>query len=195
MESVPSPYRIRWTRTDCEDFQTRGLLQAGKYELIEGEIIRKMGQKPPHAITVSRLFAWCLSVFSGDFVQTQATINVSPEDNPTSEPEPDVFALNRSAVHFLSNYPVPSDLLLVVEVSDTTLAFDLSTKAALYARAGIIEYWVVDVLGRALTIHRQPEQGRYQTVIRYAADEMVSPLSRPDATVRVSTLLPPLPVD
>ena len=123
---------------------------------------------------------------------SQATIDVAPEDNLTSEPEPDVFVLNQSVAAFTDGYPGPSDLVLVAEVADTTLAFDLSTKAALYARAGIGEYWVVDVAGRSLTTHRDPRAGVYQSVVRYAADESVSPAGRPESPVLVATLLPPL---
>ncbi len=193
MEAIPSPFRIRWTRDDCEDFVQRGLLTPGKFELIEGEIIRKVGQKRPHTAGVALLFAWCLSVFGIRYVQSQGTINVSPEDTPTSEPEPDVFVLNKPIDDFPVEYPGPEDLLLVAEVSDTTRAFDLATKAGLYARAGIIEYWVVDVIGRALTVHRNPQGGRYQDVVQYAADETVASLSRPDVRVLVSSILPPLP--
>jgi Uma2 family endonuclease len=191
-ENVPAPFRIVWTRQDCERFENEGLLIPGKYELIEGEIIRKMPQNRPHSAGVSRLFAWCISVFSMDFVQTQAAINVAPEDNPTSFPEPDVFVLTRSIEYFLVNYPTPADLALVAEVSDSTLAFDLSTKAGLNARAMIREYWVLDVVGRALTVHREPHEGRYQSVVRYAADERVATLAKPVEHVVVSALLPPL---
>ncbi len=191
-ENAPAPFRIIWTREDCERFENDGLLIPGKYELIEGEIIRKMPQNRPDSAGISRLFAWCLSAFTMDFVQTQAAINVSPEDNPTSFPEPDVFVLNRSIAYFLVNYPTPQDLELVAEVSDSTLAFDLSTKAGLYARAGIVEYWVLDVAGRSLTVHRDPSAGRYQSILRYAADESVATLAKPAERVVVSALLPPL---
>jgi Uma2 family endonuclease len=191
--NAPPPVRVAWTRADCARFVEQGYLTPGQYELIEGDILRKMGQKRPHTAGVGRLFAWCISVFGGDFVQSQGVIDVAPEDNPTSEPEPDVFVLNRSTEHFTDAFPGPSDLTLVAEVSDTTLAFDLSTKAGLYARAGIAEYWVMDVTGRSLTVHRNPQSGRYQSVTRYAADETVTVAGRPDAPVVVSELLPPLP--
>jgi Uma2 family endonuclease len=193
MKSIPSPFRIRWTRDDCEDFARRGLLTPGKFELIEGEIIRKAGQKRPHTACVTLLLAWCISVFGVRYVQTQGTINVSPEDTPTSEPEPDVFVLNKPIDDFPVEFPGPDDLVLVAEVSDTTRAFDLATKAGLYARAGIIEYWVVDVVGRAVTVHRDPREGRYQDVTQYAADETIATLSRPEARLVVSSILPPLP--
>jgi Uma2 family endonuclease len=191
-ENAPAPFRIVWTRQDCERFEREGWLSPGSYELIAGDILRKMPQKRPHSAGVGLLFAWCLSISGNYFVQTQAAIDVSPEDNPTSFPEPDVFILNRSIADFLVDYPKPDDLELVAEVSDSTLAFDLSTKAGLYARAGIVEYWVLDVVGRSLMVHREPREGCYQSVVRYAADERVATLAKPTVWVVVSTLLPPL---
>lgn len=192
-EKAEPPTRWIWTRRDCEDFEARGLLTPGKYELVEGEIIRKMPQKPPHSISIGRVFAWCLSIFGVDFVQTQGTVDVSPEDNPTSQPQPDIFVLKSLEKIQTALIPTPDDLSLLIEVSDSTLAFDLSTKAGMYARAGIRDYWVIDVSGRALTVHRDPNEGRFQSVVRYAADESVSPLEKPEARVIVSRLLPPLP--
>jgi hypothetical protein len=188
--NAPEPLRVKWTREDCARFVDLGYLTQEGYELIEGDILRKMGQKRPHSIAVMRLIAWCISVFGADFVQTQASINVAPEDNPTSEPEPDVFVLNRSVAFFPEAFPGPDALVLAVEVSDTTLAFDLSTKAALYARAAIVEYWVLDVTGRALIVHRDPQNGRYQSVIRYVAEEIVACAAAPQYPVAVATLLP-----
>lgn len=190
---VPDPFRVQWTREDCARFLERGDLTPGRYELIQGDIRRKMGQKRPHSIAVMNLLAWCISVFGADFVQTQASINVAPEDNPTSEPEPDVFVLNRPNGDFPIAFPGPSDLLLVAEVSDTTLNFDLSVKAPLYARAEIPEYWVLDVVGRTLIIHRSPANGQYQNVLRYDAEETVATIAKPEEIVVVSALLPPLP--
>ena len=81
---------------------------------------------------------------------------------------------------------------LVVEVSDTTLRFDRTTKAALYARAGIREYWIVDITGRQVLVHRQPAAEGYAEIAAYTADESVAPLALPDEAVRVADLLPPL---
>lgn len=192
-EKADPPMRWVWTRRDCEDFEARGLLTPGKYELVEGEIVRKLPQKPPHSISIGRVFAWCLSIFGVDFVQTQGTIDVSPEDNPTSQLQPDIFVLDSLVKIQTAAVPTPEDLSLVIEVSDSTMAYDLSTKAGLYARAGIRDYWAIDVSGRALTVHRDPSEGRYPSVVRYAADESVCPLEKSEARVIVSRLLPPLP--
>jgi Uma2 family endonuclease len=84
--------------------------------------------------------------------------------------------------------PQPEELSLIVEVSDTTLRFDLRTKAAVYARAGIADYWVADMNGRRLIVHRQPVQGRYASVVFYDVDESVAPLAAPEHAVAVGSL-------
>lgn len=95
---------------------------------------------------------WCACrsrTYSGlDCVETGSPIDVAPEDNATSEPEPDIIVLNRHSQEIRNENPSPADLRLVVEVSSSTLGFDLTTKAQLYARAGIQDYWVLDVEGR-----------------------------------------------
>jgi hypothetical protein len=77
--------------------------------------------------------------------------------------------------NFQSASPGPQDLHLVVEVADTTLNFDLTTKAGLYAHAGIVEYWVLDVPGRRVIVHRPPQAGRYTTIRSIASGERSAP--------------------
>ncbi|MGI8743827.1 MAG: Uma2 family endonuclease [Bryobacteraceae bacterium] len=123
-------------------------------------------------------------------MNSNAPINVAPEDNPTNEPEPDLIVLNRHLSHFTSSNPRPEDLHLVVEVADATLSFDLTTKAALYARAGIVEYWALDVRARRLIVHRNPRMGSYTTILVYAEHEGVAPLAAPDSEFRVGQAFP-----
>ena len=80
--------------------------------------------------------------------------------------------------------------LLVVEVSDSTLRFDLTVKAALYARAGIVEYWVLDVSGRRLIVHREPTPGGYRSVVAYSEFESIAPLASPQNKLQVAELFP-----
>lgn len=115
------------------------------------------------------------------------TIDLRAGDETTNAPEPDVVLLSRT-IREITGRPGPADLLLVAEVSGATLAFDLTVKAGLYARAGIAEYWVVDLEGRRVIVHRQPADGRYVEVIAYAEDEMIATLGAPDVTVRVGDL-------
>jgi Uma2 family endonuclease len=106
------------------------------------------------------VFERLLGIFGETFINAGAPIDVAPEDNPMNEPEPDLIVLKRSFWEFKSSNPLPQDLHLVVEISDTTLSFDLTKKAALYARAGIVEYWALDVAARRLVVHREPTEGR-----------------------------------
>jgi Uma2 family endonuclease len=185
----PAPHRKRWKRSECVSLVESGLL-TGRYELIDGEIVPKMGQKPAHAFVIVRLTAWLIAIFGGDFVRSQLPIDVTISDNETNEPEPDAAALARPIIAYAERNPGPNDLLLVVEVSDTTLRFDLRAKAALYARAGIRKYWVVGVPGRRIVVHRNPTPRGYRELTAYAESESLAPLVRPDALVMVASLLP-----
>src|SRR5690348_9199516 len=84
----PTPNRIRWTRAQCDAIQEAGILN-GRYELVDGEIILTMGQKPPHRLTVVLLHAWLTAVFGALFVQTQSPIDVGDADPDHNDPEPD----------------------------------------------------------------------------------------------------------
>jgi Uma2 family endonuclease len=158
-------------------------------ELIEGELISKMGKKCPHVDTVTLLTAWLIRAFGDRFVNLEAPIDVAPEDNPTNEPQPDAIVLKPSYPAFRSATPQPEDLELVVEVADTSRIFDLTTKAALYSRARIIEYWVVDISGRKLIVHRNPNQGRYESVVAYGESERVAPLAATNKPFCVADVL------
>jgi Uma2 family endonuclease len=165
--------------------EASGLLDQESLELVEGELISKMGKKRPHVSSFKRLHEWLVHVFGWRFVDAEAPIDVAPEDNPTSEPEPDLIVLRQDDSHFTSN-PQPQDLRLVVEIAHTSLSFDLKVKAALYARAGVPEYWVLDVAGRRLLVHRNPQSGTYMDVAAYSEHESVSPLAAPQAQFRVA---------
>jgi Uma2 family endonuclease len=186
---TPGPPRKRWTRAEFEALEKTGILDQQRVELIEGELISKMGDGRPHVIALSLICPWLADAFGRRFVNLAAPIDVAPEDNPTNEPEPDAIVMNRDLSNFQSANPRPEDLHLVVEVSDTTLQFDLTSKAALYARARIVEYWVVDVQGRRLIVHREPGHGRYANVAVYNESESIAPLGAPHAQFRLADVL------
>lgn len=181
--------RVRWTRSQCAAVQEAGIL-TGRYELIDGDIISKMAQKPPHAAAIGLLLEWLASVFGAGFVRVQTTADAGGGDPEHNEPEPDLAVTRDSVRSYVARHPGPEDLLLVVEVSDTTLRFDLTTKAALYALSSIREYWVLDLNGCQLLVHRGPSPEGYQEVTAYSAEESVATLARPEAAVRVADLLP-----
>lgn len=184
------PPRKLWTRREFDRLSSSGLLDSQRLELIEGELIDKMGKKRAHVNSLTLLYAWLIEIFGARFVNPEAPIDVAPEDNPSNEPEPDLIVLKRDLSHFTNENPRPQDLQLVVEVADSTLRFDLTTKAALYARAGIVEYWVLDIAGRRMIVHRDPQMGRYSYVAAYGGEESVAPLAAPESYFRTKDAFP-----
>lgn len=185
----------RWTREEYYRAADLGLFDAGeRLELIEGEIIRKVTvQKRPHALAIS-IGARVLQEAFGPtaYVSHQSPIHVSDQ----SEPEPDLAVIAGTPEDYL-DHPTPADVLLVVEVSDTTLRLDRGRKAALYAGAGVRDYWVENLPHRILEVYRDPaprsdQDGfEYRSITTYTVQESVAPLAAPQALVRVADLLPP----
>ena len=184
------PLRKLWTRDQCEQLERAGLLDQQRLELVDGELINKMGKNRPHVNAMAMMVKWLSKFFDLELVNQEASIDVAPEDNPTNEPQPDLVLLKKPTYQVSAGNPRPQDLHLVIEVSDTSLYFDLTRKAALYARAGIVEYWVLDVVGRKLFVHRQPQVGKYQSIAEYTEHESVAPLAAPDALFLVSLAFP-----
>ena len=180
-----SPPRKRWTRAEYQSLSASGLFDQQHLELVEGELINKMGKNRPHVNALLFIRLWLEGVFGGRHVITESPIDVSAEDNPINEPEPDIIVLKQDPSNFRSANPGPADLHLVVEIADTSLNFDLTTKAHLYARAGIAEYWILNIQARRLIVHRKPEVGKYTAVLAYSEHEGVSPLAAPQASFRV----------
>jgi len=111
--------------------------------------------------------------------------------NGSSEPEPDVVVVPGTEFDYLPDHPRSKDTRLVVEVSDTTLRLDRGRKQAAYARSGVQEYWIINLLHRQVEVHRDPSGARYLSVTIYSDSDAITPLTAPDASVPVSDLLPP----
>ena len=187
---LAEPPRKKWNRAECEVLEAYGVWDQQHLELIGGELIDKVGKKRPHVITLTLVQAWLVRVFREQFVNPEAPIDVAPEENALNEPEPDLIVLARPQDEIRTGNPQPADLRLGVEISDTTLAFDMKVKAPLYARAGIVEYWIVDIAGRRVIVHRDPRSGAYQSVEAYAEHEAVHPLASPQNGLAVRDAFP-----
>lgn len=182
--------RKKWCMQECEFLVKSGLLTPGKYELIEGEIIFKSGQDRLHIAAVTQIIAVLSAIFGMRSIQCQAQIGIGVKDE-FNDPEPDIAVLKGITSDYSDHEPDPAkDVLLVVEASLTTLPGDVSTKAMLYAKHGIPEYWVVSIANRELIVHRQPALQGYEQIATLNAANSVSPLSRPDNTILVSDILP-----
>lgn len=129
-----------------------------RLELIEGEIFEMSPIGSPHASCVKFLSELLHLLFAGIFtVSVQDPIRL----NDFSEPQPDVALLRRRNDFYRNAHPTPADVLLVVEVADTTVATDRSFKLPLYARAGIPEFWLVNIPEGQLEIYSQPSGESY----------------------------------
>lgn len=191
VESSPQvelpPHKL-WTREECDVLEASGVLDSNSYELIGGELLVKMTKKLRHMRALLLLAASLRSVFGEFRVVQEASIDLPFSDSERSVPEPDI-ALIRASILEMTQRPQARDLMLAVEISDSTLNFDLGPKASLYARAGIPEYWVLDLNNNRLIVHRDPVDGAYHSVAAYLPEESVSLLSMPEHSLAVSTLL------
>jgi Uma2 family endonuclease len=186
---LPPGARRRLTRADCGALETAGLLEWDRFELIDGELIPKVPKSRLHSIALLMLVEWLRGVFGTRNVEQEVSIELGPLLSANNQPEPDAIVSRRSALEFRASDPGPSDLLLVAEVSATTQDYDLGAKAALYASAGISEYWVLDLQDMRIVVHRNPVGDRYSSIIAYAVDEAVAPLAAPANSIRLQDLV------
>jgi Uma2 family endonuclease len=181
--------RKKWTVDECRFLVENGLIDGGKFELIDGEIIYKIGQGRLHVAVITGIIAVLSALFGADSIQSQAPIGIGQSD-PYSDPEPDVAVLRGTVEDYVDLDPRPdSDILLVVEASNTTVIGDTTTKARLYAANGVQEYWVVVIPRRELIVFRSPADGEYADVRTWSEGQLVSPLARPESEVSVTSLL------
>ncbi len=164
-----------------------GILQPDeRVELLEGQMIQMAAKGTAHraAVTrVRRLFDQRL----GDRVLICLQDPVQLDDY--SEPEPDIAILLPDPLDYEEHHPTSSDVYLLIEVSDRTLKFDQDVKATAYARAGISEYWVLDVNARKLHVYRVPGADGYQSEAILSAELTVAPLAFPDCVIAVREML------
>lgn len=190
MSAVLLP-RKQVTRDEFLQLLDSDVFEGRRYELIEGELIDKMGQKPPHASTIRRVLRLLVQILGIDRVLVQAPVEVAIADRKRNFPEPDLAFVREAKPDYEERHPNGDELLLAVEVADRSLRMDAKTKLDLYARAGVPEYWIIDLPSRRLIIHRTPVEGAYQQILTLAEGEIASLESAPDAAIRVGSLLPP----
>lgn len=182
-KTIEPLHRKRWTRKEVWELAKH--VDFSRYELINGELIDRMAKNAPHIRGVQFVGRCLRRVFGEEAVWQESTIDVRPDDNPTSDPEPDVVVLRGER----PDRPAPEQVLLLVEVADTSLGLDLGEKRDLYARAGIADYWVLDLNQRRAIVHGDPVNGVYQKVEVYAEDESIVPLAAPQAAIAVGEML------
>jgi Uma2 family endonuclease len=181
------PHKL-WTREECETLERQEMLERESYELVDGELLIKRPKNHKHSLAVLLLVTWLREQLGALHVVQETSIDLRAEDNPRNAPEPDIVVVDRPFGQ-LAPRPKPSNVMLAVEVSESSLNFDLGPKARLYARAGIPEYWVLDLNGDRLIVHRDPAGDAYGSVAAYAREESVTPLSTPGQSLQVEAIL------
>jgi Uma2 family endonuclease len=172
-----------------------GVFAEGKgVQLIEGELVEVEVQGTPHAVSVGLTQDVFSALFgAGHTVRVQLPLALGDY----SQPEPDVAVVRGSRREYLEDHPSAAATMLVVEVSDSTLAFDREKKASMYARAGIQDFWIVNLVDRQIEVYREPLEvpgassgWQYRTRILVPEGQAIAPLALPDQRVSAADLLP-----
>ena len=166
--------------------ETGVLRPDARVELLEGRIIDRSPIGPLHGGLVNRLIRIYTQLSQGRW-QASAQNPLRLDDH--SEPEPDFQLLKPSPDDYTNRHPQPDEVFLLVEVSDSTLAYDREEKLPAYGRAGVAEVWIVNLLEGTLEVYRDPHFTGYgsQTVLR--PGDQAAPHAFPDAVVEVAELL------
>ncbi len=179
---------LRLTLNEYNDMVARGAFVAikGKVELIRGEIHKMNPAGPVHDDLIDYLYDWSVRSTQRSAIHIRGQSGmVLPQ--LASRPEPDVFWVK--AKRYLSGHPTGQETLLAIEVSDSSLRDDRTTKAELYSEAGIQEYWVVDVQGQCIYVMREIAADRRYGWQRSALiGDQLSPLAQPTAVLDVADL-------
>jgi Uma2 family endonuclease len=179
VQTVPVQFaRLAFTIEQFQRMDQSGIFAPEqRLELIHGEILEMSPIGTRHAGSINRL----VDLFR-KIDQVYLSVQNPVRLGDYSLPQPDVALLRRRDDFYASAYPEPADVLLLVEVADTSLAYDRDVKVPLYARAGIPEVWIVDFNKRELTVYRSPVNGKY-TEVRYPQPaDTVAPVLLPEAT-------------
>jgi len=183
----------RWSRVEYERLVETGFFQPGDpVELVGGQLIVAEPQGSRHFATIRAVEEAMRAAFGpGWEVRGQGPLALDEE----SEPEPDVAVVRGSFRDYLAGHPARP--VLVVEISESSLALDRDHKGSLYARAGLTDYWIVNLMDRVLEVRREPEPDpaasfgwHYRSVEVLRREATISPLALPGARIRVSDLLP-----
>ncbi|WP_204137550.1 Uma2 family endonuclease [Halomicronema sp. CCY15110] len=192
MVSTTEPQVHLWTRDEYYRLADLNFFQGRRVELIEGQVIDMAAMKSPHAIAIDLIDAALKSVFrEGYYIRQQKPFVISD----LSEPEPDIAVVPGSIRDYADAHP--AEAVLIVEVADTSLRYDRKVKGSLYAKAGIAEYWILNLNNRQLEVYLDPEVGdaaesgfSYSIKQEYSSAQVVSSVAGMEVAIAVADLLP-----
>ena len=184
--TAPDEHRYRWTRADYDRvIEAGGFGPEDRIELLDGELWEMTPQGSRHSAACDKVLFALQRVFTlGCFVRPGHPMAL----DGVSEPEPDFAVVGGVPGDHVEDHP--SEALLVVEVSLSSLPYDRGRKLVAYARNGVAEYWIVDLTADKLEVYREPEGERYASVRGLAPGDTIAPLHAPDPPIAVNDLLP-----
>ncbi len=179
---------FHWTLSDYDRMVASGLFDGpnrGRVEFIHGEVREMSPIGPKHVEAVMRLLEWSQTNLPAGQARraVQSPIRLEAAQ---SAPEPDLVWLKPR--DYSESLPSAGDVLLVIEVAETSLAYDAGEKADLYAAAEIAEYWLVDLAAQVVEVRREPMSGRYRSLATFSGDDEVLPLAFPRVALRPAML-------
>ena len=179
--------RHRFTVEDFYRMAAAGIFtEDARVELVEGDIVDMMPIGPRHAFCVDALNAMFAAQASDRYVvRVQGPLRLSRE----TELLPDILLLRPPATRYVARHPEPPDVLLLVEVAETSLTYDQDVKGPLYAHHNIPEYWLVDLEAERVLVHRRPKEGRYTEVRTLGPGDVLTVEALPDVRVPVRAIL------
>lgn len=191
LNPLPKPPAIMRHRSTVADLyrlhEEKGPGSTRRMELIDGEIIDMMPPGPFHSgITEEAVEAIRRKVSAALRVRSQNPISI----NKHNEPQPDIAIVEKRQDSYTVSHPTPDDIRLVIEISDSSLDYDLNIKRLVYAKAEIEEYWVMDVQERELHLFRRPWQGDYTEHLSFKEDEEIICSTIPELKLSVREMLP-----
>jgi Uma2 family endonuclease len=180
---IASQPRLKLTFDDVLAMMEKRIIDpTQKYELIDGVIYQMAAEGIPHRFTKSAIIAHLAKTAPDHvFVMADATLNLSPHNAPS----PDAYVVRREQARTM---PDPEDILLVIEVSESSLNDDLGPKADLYAAHGVQEYWVVDIERELVLVHREREGERWATPKAVSAEDFAICAKVPELKLRLADL-------
>lgn len=174
----------KWTLQDYHSMIEAGILGDRHIQFIEGEIIEMAPEKPLHRFTNHNTANYLRQLLA----QKAEVFEAHPITLSNSEPEPDVAIVSLPDTKYLTRHPSARDIYWLIEISDTTLNYDLKIKKQLYAKEGIAEYWVIDLQNKSLKVFRQPIDNNYSIELELTKGT-VTPLSFSDLEIEVNQII------
>lgn len=176
----------RFTVEEYYEMGRAGILhEDDRVELIDGEIVEMSPIGSRHAGCVKRLIHWFVNgVGDRAVVSAQDPVRI----DRLSEPQPDLAVLQSRQDYYANGHPGPEDVVLLIEVAETSARYDREVKLPLYARAEIGEVWLIDLEAGEVEAHRRPGQGTFTDVERYGRGDTVAPEAFPELSVSVDEI-------